>query len=65
MQDDKWKAWSELLTRIEMSKLKLEYDWLLSYVRIIKQMTHNINTSTTNITKYSFQRRDEDYFNFP
>ena len=65
MQDDKWKAWSELLTGIEMSKLKLEYDWLLGYVVIIKQMTHNINTSTTSITKYSFQRRDEDYFNFP
>lgn len=47
-----------------MSKLKLEYDWLLNYVRIIKQMTHNINTSTTSTTKYSFQRRDEDYFNF-
>lgn len=41
--------------------LKLEYDWLLKYVRIMKQMTHNINTSAGSITKYSFQRRDGDY----
>lgn len=41
--------------------LKLEYDWLLKYVRVMKQMTHNINTSTGSITKYSFQRRDGDY----
>lgn len=27
----------------------------------MKQMTHNINTSTGSITKYSFQRRDGDY----